>query len=99
MPTNNGNIDARLDRLTQRHEALTQTVEIIAAQMQETDKHIRRLAERHEALAGHVQILTTNQERLQERVAQLTDLMLTLTSIVRRHEDRLDNLDGGEGDS
>jgi hypothetical protein len=37
------NIDERLEKLTERHEALTQTVEIIAAMQKEND---RRFAER-----------------------------------------------------
>lgn len=36
-------IDERLEKLTERHEALTQTVEIIAAMQKENDK---RFAER-----------------------------------------------------
>jgi hypothetical protein len=37
------NIDERLEKLAERHEALTQTVEIIAAMQKEND---RRFAER-----------------------------------------------------
>ena len=32
------NIDERLEKLTERHEALTQTVELLAAAQRETDK-------------------------------------------------------------
>lgn len=45
------NIDARLDRLTERHEALTQTVELMAGQMVQIMGGIGRLlhvAEIHE---------------------------------------------------
>ncbi len=47
-------IDERLDRLTDRHEALTQTVEIIASMQRENEKRIaeseRRFTERFEKL-------------------------------------------------
>ena len=37
------NIDQRLDRLTERHEALTQTVELIAAAQLKSDERIDKL--------------------------------------------------------
>ena len=37
-------IDERLDRLTERHEALTQTVEVIAGMQRENGKQIGELA-------------------------------------------------------
>lgn len=72
-------IDARLDRLTERHEALTQTVEIIAGMQRENEKKISRLTE---AIAKHETFI----DRLTDAVAKLVD-------IVRRHEQRLDDLE------
>ena len=37
------NIDERLEKLTERTEALTQSVELIAAMHKETDKEMKRL--------------------------------------------------------
>jgi hypothetical protein len=37
------NIDQRLDRLTERHETLTQTVELIAAAQLKSDERIDKL--------------------------------------------------------
>ena len=34
------NIDERLERLSERHEALTQTVELMAARMEDRDKRL-----------------------------------------------------------
>jgi hypothetical protein len=39
-------IDERLERLTERHEALTQTVELIAAAQLRTDERMAQLTER-----------------------------------------------------
>jgi hypothetical protein len=39
-------IDVRLDRLTERHEALTLTVELTAAMQQENEKQIGKIAEK-----------------------------------------------------
>lgn len=42
------NIDERLDRLTERHEALTQTVELLARQAQETERRLASQSEQTE---------------------------------------------------
>jgi hypothetical protein len=39
------NIDERIEKLTERHEALTQTVEIIAAMQKETDRRLGQVLE------------------------------------------------------
>jgi prefoldin subunit 5 len=72
-------IDARLDRLTERHEALTQTVEIIAGMQRENEKKISEITA---AIAKHENFI----DRLTNAVAQLVE-------IVRRHEERLENLE------
>ncbi len=61
-------IDERLDRLTERHEALTQTVEIIASMQKENEAQIHRVGERIDSLAGIVrdlvEIVRSHQDRL-----------------------------------
>jgi hypothetical protein len=51
------NIDERLEKLTERHEALTQTVEIIAAMQKENDRRFgERMGQVLEAITqlGHI---------------------------------------------
>jgi chaperonin cofactor prefoldin len=55
------NIDERLDRLTERHEALTQSVELLRLQSQETDKQIAKLGEYINKI---VRILESHEDRL-----------------------------------
>ena len=43
-------IDERLDRLTERHEALTQTVELIAHMQQKNEALLARIAENIDSL-------------------------------------------------
>jgi hypothetical protein len=43
-------IDERLDRLTERHEALTQSVELLALQGKETDRRIDQVMQAIEKL-------------------------------------------------
>jgi hypothetical protein len=38
-------IDERLEKLTERHEALTQSVELLRIAQEETDKRFKRVAE------------------------------------------------------
>lgn len=72
-------IEERLEKLTERHEALSQTVEIVVGMQRENE---RRMAETDRRMA-----------ETDQRVRTLTDLMAGLVELVRRHEERLDNLD------
>ncbi len=63
-------IDERLERLVERHEALAQTVELMAAEQREA------------------------QRKNEERFAQMATAMTQLIEVVRRHEERLDRLEG-----
>jgi len=54
-------IDERLERLTERHEALTQTVELMAAENQQRD---RRLTEIMEGLARLLHIAEIPEHRI-----------------------------------
>jgi hypothetical protein len=76
-------IDERLDKLTERHEALTQTVEIIASMHRENEKFF-------------AEIRRENEKRFAENETcfeKLTDLFGGLLGIVKQHEIRLNNLD------
>jgi len=54
-------IDERLDRLTERHEALTQTVEILA---RTTHEHTRQITDITEGAAGLLHIAQIHEQRL-----------------------------------
>ncbi len=71
-------IDERLDKLTERHEALTQIVELMAA---ENRAGFARLQRVEQALSGVEKILT-----------QMTQSMDTLARVVELHEHRIDDL-------
>jgi dephospho-CoA kinase len=81
------NIDQRLDRLTERHEALTQTVELIAAAQMKNDERMAQLAAAQMKNDEHMGQLT-------ERTAQLMDTMNRLANIVIAHEEPLERLEG-----
>lgn len=81
-------ISSTLDRLAERHEALTQTVEIMAAEGQRLQKMsesnealTQKMFERHEALTQTVEIMVSEGQRLQK--------------LVESHERRLTRLEGG----
>lgn len=50
-------IDERLERLTERHEALAQTMELIAAAQMENDRQIAELRESVKELREYVEAL------------------------------------------
>ena len=65
------NIDERLERLTERHEALTQTVELMVAENRERDRKVAaRFADMMEGIARLLHIAEIHEqriERLEER--------------------------------
>jgi hypothetical protein len=74
------NIDERLDRLTERHEALTQTVEIIAGMQKKNEEAHQRNEEAHrknEVLLAHVM-----------------ESIDSLARIAHAHEQRITRLEG-----
>jgi len=50
-------IDERLDRLTARHEALTQTVELIAAMQRDNEKQFAEIGKRFAEVGEHIRTL------------------------------------------
>jgi hypothetical protein len=82
-------IDERIERLTERHEALAQSLEL--------SNHI--LAERHEALAQSLElsnhILTEQMRELAGYMGNLAVSMTHLSETAIDHEHRLRNLEGG----
>ncbi len=55
-------IDERLERLTERHEALTQTVELMAAENKQRD---RRMGEVMEGIARLLHIAEIHEQRIE----------------------------------
>jgi len=68
-------IDERLDRLTERHEALTQTVELIAAMHRDNEKEFNRRFEENEKrfakVTEHLSALVRIAEFHHERLSHL----------------------------
>ena len=56
-------IDERLDRLTERHEALTQTVELIAVAQIKNDE---RMAELTETMTRLANIIIAHEQRIED---------------------------------
>ena len=67
------NIDQRLDRLTERHEALTQTVEIIAGMQKKNEE----AHQKNEILLAHVMETIESLARIahahEQRIKRLED--------------------------
>ncbi|MGD0868108.1 MAG: hypothetical protein ABSB88_01050 [Bryobacteraceae bacterium] len=74
------NIDQRLDRLTERHEALTQTVELIAAAQLKNDERLQQV--------------TADIAKLAALMSQTDKFINRLAHIAEAHEQRLDHLEG-----
>jgi hypothetical protein len=72
-------IERDLERLTERHEALTQTVELIAGMQRENELSIRRLIEA--------------QQKNEKLMAQSLEAINGLARIAQSHDRRLDDLE------
>ena len=64
-------LDERLERLTERHEALTQTVELMALENRQRD---RRLGEIMEGIASLLHIAEIHEQRLDQHDNRLDNL-------------------------
>jgi prefoldin subunit 5 len=83
-------IDERLDRLVERHEALSQSLDLLTADVRELPRFSREQGERIERLA----------EMVKAHDGQITALSHAATALleaVRSHERRLERLEGGPG--
>jgi len=68
-------IDERLERLTERHEALTQTVEFMVAENRDRDKRWdKRMGEIMQAIASLLHVAEIHQQRLNEHDDRLDNL-------------------------
>jgi CRP-like cAMP-binding protein len=75
--------EERVDHLSERHQALSESVELLAAMERKYNRRIARANRRITELA-----LQT--EEANQRVAALAEVMAGLVQLARRHEERLD---------
>ncbi len=64
-------IDERLDRLAERHEALTQTVELLAVSMRETDERMAMILTALEQDAQNIRSLASIAESHERGLSDL----------------------------
>ena len=91
----------RMKRLEERHEALTQTVEIIASMQRENEVQISRLVAAQDRLTvsqdrltASQDWLTTSQAKNEILLAQVIESIDSLARVARSHEQRLAGLEG-----
>lgn len=85
--------EARLDRLTERHEALAQTVEITIAMQQANERAIATLVATVDKLAAKIDKLDDVTNALTARTIQAMDAITRLSRIAEAHEQRLFDLE------
>jgi len=79
------NIDERLDRLTTRHEALTQTVEILT-------HDVSTLRDTMNTMNAS---LATLRDTVREQNTGIMSILQGILDVVRSHENRLGRLENG----
>ena len=92
-------IDERLERLAERHEALTQTVELLVHHQldwQQKGLEWQAQAEERQARADERQAQADERQRKNEvLMAEVLESVHTLARIAQTHERRLSDLEGG----
>jgi hypothetical protein len=74
-------IDERLEKLTERHEALTQTVELLVADNRATAAENKRRDER----------MAAENKKRDERLGQIMEGIARLLLVAEAHEGRIDD--------
>jgi hypothetical protein len=82
-------IDERLDRLTERHEALAQTVELLAMETRELRSAIGDLRAAQEKDGEHIRVITAAIELDAENIR-------ALARIAESHERRLSRVESDQ---
>lgn len=83
-------IDERIERLTERHEALTQSVEILVATSHENSAQIAALTKRMDSLSDET---TKKMDVLIDVETRLAESMTALAQVVAQHERRLNGIE------
>ena len=98
-------IDERLEKLTERHEALAQSLEINVGLQRDHDQRMRQAIETltalhvdNERLHGESARLHGESARMhadnEQRMANMMDAIGRLSHIAANHEDRISGLEG-----
>jgi len=80
-------IDERLDRLTERHEALTQTAELMVHEQREWQAKTQQRQDKAQEWQDKNQVL----------LSQVLESIDSLTRVALVHERRITNLEGQHG--
>jgi hypothetical protein len=83
-------IDERIEKLTERHEALAQAMELNASLQRDHDQRTRQAIE---ALNQAVETLAGLHADNERRMGGMMEAMTRLGNIVADHDIRLDNLE------
>ena len=85
-------LDERLERLTERHEALTQSVELMVAQNRQAAENLAAMAAENKQLAAENKQRDRRLGEIMEGIASLLHVAEIHEQRLDRHDDRLDNL-------
>jgi len=85
-------LDERLERLTERHEALTQSVELIVAENRQAAENLAAMAAENKQLAAENKQRDRRLGEIMEGIASLLHVAEIHEQRLDRHDDRLDSL-------
>ena len=86
-------IDERLERLTDRHEALSNTVELLTHEIKSLRDGIDALRVEGKETGEKIRTLVIVAEQNEVRAGQMMDAITSLARTVEAHQHHLDHLD------
>jgi hypothetical protein len=81
--------------LVERHEALTQTVELLVADHRQMAEDHRQMAEDHRQMAAENRQMAAENKQRDRRLSEVMEGIARLLHVAEIHERRITNLEGG----
>ena len=85
------NIDERLEKLAERHEALAQSLELNASLQRD---HDQRMGQGIQRMGQAIEALTSLHADTESRMGSMMEAITRLSHVVVDHDFRLDSLEG-----
>lgn len=85
------NIDERLDKLTERHEALAQSLELNASLQRD---HDQRMGQGIQRMGQAIEALTSLHADTERHMGNMMEAITRLSPVVVDHDVRLNHLEG-----
>jgi hypothetical protein len=89
-------VDERIEKLTERHEALAQSVELLTLSIHEQGDNIDKLLAASAAQGAHIEAQGEHIEAQGKHIDKILTLIEGLATLASNHQSRIEKLEGRE---